>query len=306
MKKSVFVLLVLSLLLFVFSCNQSPSINIEATQVANDKATLEALATSIAAQQRENDSDESVEQEVVTPSVNPTDAPLLTNTPISSIERDRIIVYRGKSVCDFDKLEGLAFQNNINIDVYGITKRAEFNDALRESDVAGAIYIPGSKVTSASLYELEVFSKNGGHVILIYDFYWSYVDEINEAIQDLFGVMVLEEDIIESTSSVFFSNDSIPSWLSDIQIGITDNYGLYQDVYLIGNTIFQESGYLISDETGNQRLVFFVDQSGRVIFWPAINRTSNQVIRAFFGDGSIEKFDNQKAALKLLYFLLGQ
>jgi hypothetical protein len=310
---------VLVLFIVQLACGTTPP---PATQDINAASTMAAM-TIFAQLTQEGDtfppSEVATEAPTIdTPEPTFTTEPTLTTAPTDPpIIRDKIVMlpqnYSSKYHPElFTKLSGLAFENNIDLTIHD--SRSDFLDALESPGVKAAIYenaVPNPDV----LNPLYVFAKNGGHVLMLYQYGWH---EHNDILQDLFGISVAVEYVIRVDSQNLRYPDGMnPSWLRGLSIGFTSPYDKSTIRSYLLTTKEGEKTYVSSQENGENRLMVIHYQlgDGEVIFWPQGYAVSSVTPnwnsesyyghpRGFLNDASIDLYDNKNAALAMLQYLL--
>ncbi len=224
-----------------------------------------------------------------------------------------VVLYLGGRY--FDKLDGLAFANGIDLII--AENEDQFLEQLQNANVVSAIY--GSyyntnndhyEPSARALVALDAFIRDGGRALLLYDAFWP---EQNDLLQELFTVASVYEVLTYTEGSLLLEGKALPTWLSDLRVGVqSDNPALR--AYLVAPVSGAEQIFWVSQDTGRDRLVYYQNASGDVIFWARTeacfawsydNCAGFQPID-WFDDDNIDYFDNEQAALVMLRFLSGQ
>ena len=202
----------------------------------------------------------------------------------------------------FTKLSGLAFANGLDLVVY--EDPTAFFNALAQPDVAAAIY--GGNGSATDLVTLRDFVERGGRALLLYNTLWLQQDT---ALQDTFGIALAEEASISRSTQGILYNPLLPSWLAEFNVGIAAENAPEVSIhaYLIAPGADGERGYLTSEITGNDRLLYYSSPDRAVTLFPAAQTFQMEhYYEYFFDDAHIDYFDNEAAALLLLNYLLGR
>ena len=241
----------------------------------------------------------------------PTPTTTRTTTPTTGFVRDRIIVY-AEHTCgtscyskSFSKLDGIAFTHGIDFDDY--TNPNTFIDQLDEPDVIAAIYGAG-EVDDNHLYALDNFVESGGRVFMDYGPRWGLQ---NSLFQQLFGISISVETILSSEDILIYPSSSLPSWMDGLSVGVQGStFEHFLGHYLYVPGIDGERRYIVSQETGLSRLVYYSSPDEKITFWPHTDYLCcgwglELYYNFFYDDENIDYFDNETAALNMLHFLLG-
>ena len=234
-------------------------------------------------------------------------------------ERNRIIVYGiSRSGADsfyikfyeddFSKLDNLALENGIMLDVY-----EEYADFLREvrysSDIAGIIDVGGSLTWD----EINSFLLKGGRVFRAYSVY-SLGKNLgpNKNINMISG----PGEFIMNSGQYQFPDDSLPPWLQGLAIGVINgdrSERLFLDSFLEVSGDDGDRGYLMDRKTSEEKLIYYGSPDGNLILFPIINSPYEVngyyhiYWNVFFDDWNFSyyEFDNEEAALRMMHYLLG-
>jgi hypothetical protein len=225
-----------------------------------------------------------------------------TPAPLPADESQRIVMFRPDGPhCnpdDYGKLEELAFASGMDLDITGGTE--EFLAALASEDVTAAIYAP-DQPTAEALFELEAFVSRGGHALFVYDEEWA---EQNDPLQQLFEVSVERETVATIVDGLpFFNQAMLPSYMKGQHVVIYRTCVPFElPAYLVTSLEVGEKQFLRSEDTGQDRLMYFDHPTLSAKFWPAVTMFSDPCMPFFDEDLSLG--DNPKAALGLLSSLV--
>jgi len=201
------------------------------------------------------------------------------------------------------KLVGLGFRDGIDVQTF--SNQDEFLAALEEPNVRGALYA-GTGYSAGALRALSTFAARGGRVIFFYDGDWL---QQNDLLQDLFGVSLVIERVKDVKDELVFDPAMLPGWASGLNVGVARTG---QDHYITAHAVssleLEQAGYLLSDETSKERLLYLSTLGGRVAFFPRPYTFENLIneYQYFFDDANIDSFDNELAAQGMLKFLMGK
>ena len=210
--------------------------------------------------------------------------------------------YTPFGVAELTKFSAAAYVNGFSVTVYD--DQAAFLSELDEPDVAAAIY-GGQVASDPGLRKLYDFVQNGGRIFLMYDGSWL---ARNAALQELFGVTLAAEKIdIQTRSSFHYRPTLLPSWLDSYSVGIpslSNDLSAYFNLYLVVPTSWPgERGTLVG-ENASLRLLYYANPTSTVTFFPLPLGGDFQWTELFFNDENIDYFDNERAAVAILAYLL--
>lgn len=199
------------------------------------------------------------------------------------------------------KLVGFSLKDGIVLQSY--SNQDKFLAALNDPDVRAALY-SGTGYSPGALRALSAFAARGGRVLFFYDGDWL---QQNDLLQELFGISLGVERVKYVKDELVYDPVMLPDWASSLDVGIARS-GQYHyiNAYAVSTLELGQSGYLLSDEGGKERLLYLSTSSGRAAFFPR-PYTFEQLVNEyqyFFDDANIELFDNQQAALRMLNSLL--
>jgi len=281
-----------------------PTVDLEATiQVA--VATQVALA--VPTQLPESFQEESTQtaSEVVPTVPTATVAPEPTPTPAGPT-RTRMIGFIDQR--GYSALEGLAFLNGLSLDLNDSSDHAEFRNSVEQPDVLVALYGPTEPFDS-ELYQLSSLVQHGGRVLFLYNERWA---EYNQLLQDLFGISVVEEDILgPHLDSVQLDEQSLPSWASGLTVVLAGRRDYNLRSYLMSTLEGGERRYVRNPELEADRLIYLSLENRSITAWPAIiwvregYPSGYRIPTHFFHDEEIGFMDNEEAAVGLVRYLAG-
>jgi hypothetical protein len=236
-----------------------------------------------------------------------------SQTPAAATARDRILVYSvsavdsvsGAKTAPLARLSALASANGIKLTV--VDSEQQLASELRQPDVVGCIY-GGEGQDTAALTALSQFVKLGGRALLLYDEGW--VDQSTK-LHETFGVSLASQHFGNLTDQGFhYVKGMLPPWLRDLDVGVgPDTNNIFLSAYLVIPGRVGERGMIITDEAKRRsELVFYSPLDGSISWEPRPVRqtdSSSRQLLCFFDDDNIGYHDNERAALTMLNFLLG-
>jgi len=245
--------------------------------------------------------------QLVTSTPRPSSTPNPLSQTVAPIGPGRVLAYLisadNAGIETLSKLVGLGFRDGVEVQVF--SNEEEYLVALDEADVRGALYA-GTGYSAAALRELSNFANNGGRVLFFYDGDWL---QQNDLLQDRFGVSLVIERVKEVKDQLIFDQAMLPDWASGLEVGVSRTG---QEQYITAHAISaqdpDQAGYLISDETNKERLLYLSTMDGRVAFFPRTYLFENLIneYQYFFDDANIDFYDNEQAARGMLNFLAGK
>ncbi len=238
-----------------------------------------------------------------------------SNSQVSSAAsgRDRIVAYvvtsvdsaTGVQTAALTQLSALASANGIQLTV--MDSEEQFAAGLAQPDVAGAVY-GGEGQNDATLAALSQFVTSGGRAVFLYDGGW--VDQ-STGLHETFGVSLASEHYTVATGQGFqYLKGMLPPWLRSLSVGVDPNdSGIYLSAHLVIPGRVGERGMIMTDTNKKKtQLMFYSPLDGSMTWQPRPVRQATATQRellTFFDDNNIGYRDNQKAALTMLSFLLG-
>jgi hypothetical protein len=176
---------------------------------------------------------------------------------------------------------------------------------LDAAHIKGAIY-GGPGVTSEALYMLRDLVEKGGRVLLLYDESWI---PLNTLLQELFGVTLVADTFATAKNEDFiYPRTALPGWLQDYTIGIADPNGSRTAFFRAYLEVPQdwpgERGTALDDDSGEERLVYYANPTGSVIFWPVPVELGSGAPLFFFADEHVDYFYNRQVLFALVEYLL--
>lgn len=223
-----------------------------------------------------------------------------------------IVAYLGRGSSDYSKLDALAWTNGIDLRI--TEDPDEFMEQLHESDVVAVMY--GSRTYSRRLMapndrvllSVDTFVRDGGKALLFYDYSW---EDSNDLLTDAFDFAVVAETLASGEGHLRFEDSMLPAWLSGMRVGMQSTE-IFLNVYLVTQDGEGIQRLLTSSDSGRERMVYYESPSGRLILFPRPVRCETQdhycdstVHIDWFDNQNIDFFDNERAALAVLKYLLG-
>ncbi len=244
-----------------------------------------------------------------TPFPNGSSSPSMMEIPLSQ-SKGRIVAFlissdsfnaENAGIETLSKLVGLGLRDDIAVQTF--SDQDKFLAALKDPYVLGALY--GGKGNSpGSLRALNAFATGGGRVLFFYDGDWM---QQNDLLQELFGVSLVAERVKYVKDELIYAPAMLPGWASGLNVGVAQaGQYHYINAYAVSNQELDQTGYLLSDESSKERLLYLSNMPGPVAFFPRpyiFERLANEY-QYFFDDANIDLFDNQQAAQRMLKFLL--